>query len=100
VPRLSRTPSARWPTSIGISDRLASEWVADLRRNTQTDPLLMDLPIHCDPGVQPNLLRLARWGTEVITLFMVGKIKRMHLRDKQSMREIARRTELSRSPAP
>jgi len=57
----------------------------------------MDLPIHCDPGVQPNLLRLARWGTEVITLFMVGKIKRMHLRDKQSVREIARRTGLSRN---
>jgi len=57
----------------------------------------MDLPIHCDPGVQPDRLRLARWGTEVITLFMVGKIKRMHLRDKQSVREIARRTGLSRN---
>jgi len=30
-------------------------------------------------------------------MFMVGKIKRMHFRDKQSVREIARRTGLSRN---
>jgi transposase len=34
---------------------------------------------------------------EVITMFMVGKIRRMHFRDGKSVREIVRRTGLSRN---
>jgi transposase len=51
-----------------------------------------------DPGVQPNLLRFARGREqEVITMFMVGKIRRMYFRDAMSVREIVRRTGLSRN---
>ena len=34
---------------------------------------------------------------EVITMFMMGKIRRMHFRDEKSVREIVRRTDLSRN---
>lgn len=48
------------------------------------------------PGVQSTCL-LIKQGTEMITMDMLGKVRRMKMRDNLSISEIAKRTGLARN---
>jgi DNA-binding transcriptional ArsR family regulator len=50
-----------------------------------------------DPGVLLALPNFWAGTNKVITMEMLGRIRRMHLRDKLSLHEIAKRTGLSRN---
>jgi hypothetical protein len=55
------------------------------------------VPIQIEPGVLLALPTFWAGANKVITMELLGKIRRMYVRDKMSERAIAKRTGLSRN---
>ncbi|RMR26673.1 Fused ISPsy20 transposase IstB/transcriptional regulator LysR protein [Pseudomonas savastanoi pv. glycinea] len=72
-----------------------------LELGVAADRKLTHLRLFCrlktDPGVQLLLLTFRAGEHRVISMEMMGKIRRMYFRDKLSLHQIAKRTGLSRN---